>query len=196
MSKTIDNIKCGNYEVVDNRGVYVTKHFTQCLEKEFADLEAKLAESESKVKEYANEITRRNTEQLDMQTRSFFKIRDLDTEILELKQQLAEKDKNALALFSALYDILEEQDPENVSSRIDYLTKQNNGTISDFYKEHKVLKQKLEEKDQDKISFVIAKLEKVKEHFINIKTPTLGVIRMAEMVMYIDNQIKQLKEGN
>ena len=52
------------------------------------------------------------------------------------------------------------------------------------------------EQDQDKISFAIAELEKVKEHFINIKTPTLGVIRRAEMVMYIDNQIKQLKEGN
>ena len=46
---------------------------------------------------------------------------------------------------------------------------------------------------QDKISFAIAELEKVKEHFINIKTPTLGVIRRAEMVMYIDNQINGLK---
>ena len=54
----------------------------------------------------------------------------------------------------------------------------------------------LKQQDQDKISFAIAELEKVKEHFINIKTPTLGVIRRAEMVMYIDNQIKQLKEGN
>lgn len=48
MSKTIDNIKSGNYEVVDNQGVSVTGHFTQCLEKEFADLEAKLAEKDRK----------------------------------------------------------------------------------------------------------------------------------------------------
>ena len=48
MSKTIDNIKSGNYEVVDNQGVSVTRHFTQCLEKEFADLEAKLAEMTKK----------------------------------------------------------------------------------------------------------------------------------------------------
>ena len=42
MSKIIDNLKCGNYEVVDNQGVSVTRHFTQCLEKELADMEAKL----------------------------------------------------------------------------------------------------------------------------------------------------------
>ena len=54
MSKIIDNIKSGNYEVVDNQGVSVTGHFTQCLEKEFADLEAKLAESEEKVKHWHN----------------------------------------------------------------------------------------------------------------------------------------------
>ena len=42
---------------------------------------------------------------------------------------------------------------------------------------------------------VIDELEKVKEHFINIKTPTLGVIRMSEMVMYIDNQINVLRNN-
>ena len=46
VSKIIENLKSGNYEVVDNQGVSVTRHFTQCLEKEFADLEAKLKESE------------------------------------------------------------------------------------------------------------------------------------------------------
>lgn len=49
MSKTIDNIKSGNYEVVDNQGVSVTRHFTQCLEKELADLEAKLAEKDKEI---------------------------------------------------------------------------------------------------------------------------------------------------
>ena len=48
MSKTIENLKSGNYEVVDNKGVSVTQHFIECLEKEFADIEAKLAESENK----------------------------------------------------------------------------------------------------------------------------------------------------
>ena len=132
MSKTIDDIKCGNYEVVDNHGVSITRHFTQCLEKEFADLEAKLAEKENEIKKL--------TEELD--------------------------DKNFCKDFV------------------------------DLYTENKLKTQMLHENWKDKISFAIAELEKVKEHFINIKTPTLGVIRRAEMVMYIDNQIKQLKEGN
>lgn len=51
MNKIIDNIKSGNYEVVDNQGVSVTGHFTQCLEKEFADLEAKLEEKDKQIKE-------------------------------------------------------------------------------------------------------------------------------------------------
>lgn len=46
MSKTLENLKSGKYEVVDNQGVSVTQHFIECLEKEFAELETKLAESE------------------------------------------------------------------------------------------------------------------------------------------------------
>ena len=57
MSKIIDNIKCGNYEVVDNQGVSVTRHFTQCLEKEFADLEAKLTEiTKEKIQEIRKQV--------------------------------------------------------------------------------------------------------------------------------------------
>ena len=51
MNKIIDSIKSGNYEVVDNQGVSVTGHFTQCLEKEFADLEVKLAEKDKEIKQ-------------------------------------------------------------------------------------------------------------------------------------------------
>jgi hypothetical protein len=51
VSKTIENLKNGNYEVVDNQGVSVTQHFIQCLEKEFADLEAKLAEKDEEAQE-------------------------------------------------------------------------------------------------------------------------------------------------
>lgn len=42
MSKTLENLKSGNYEVVDNQGVSVTTHFIECLEKEFFDLEEQL----------------------------------------------------------------------------------------------------------------------------------------------------------
>lgn len=37
MSKTIENLKSGNYEIVDNQGVSVTNHFIECLEKELAN---------------------------------------------------------------------------------------------------------------------------------------------------------------
>ena len=54
MSKTLENLKSGNYEVVDNQGVSVTQHFIECLEKEFADLEAKLAEKEKQLENAQN----------------------------------------------------------------------------------------------------------------------------------------------
>ena len=47
-----ENLKSGNYEVVDNQGFSVTQHFIECLEKEFANLEAKLKESEKDKQEY------------------------------------------------------------------------------------------------------------------------------------------------
>ena len=46
MSKILENLKSGYYEVVDNQGVSVTQHFIECLEKEFADIEAKRAEAQ------------------------------------------------------------------------------------------------------------------------------------------------------
>lgn len=56
MNKTIENIKNGNYSVVDNQGVSVTEHFVNCLEQEFADLEAKLAEKEEEIETLNNKI--------------------------------------------------------------------------------------------------------------------------------------------
>ena len=61
--------------------------------------------------------------------------------ITNLETKLAEKDKEIeklkshnIALFAALYQILEKEDDENVSSRIDQLTAQNNSYTSDLYK--------------------------------------------------------------
>ncbi len=51
MNKAIENLKNGNYEVVDNQGVSVTIHFVECLGKEFADLEVKLAEKDEQIKD-------------------------------------------------------------------------------------------------------------------------------------------------
>ena len=75
MRKTIENLKSGNYEVVDNQGVSVTTHFIECLEKEFADLEAKLDEIQNEKDELIS------------------KYRYWKGECAELKEQLARTEK-------------------------------------------------------------------------------------------------------
>ena len=162
---------------------------TDCFNK-IADLEAKLAESENKVKEYATEITRRNTEQLDMQTRSFLKIRDLDTEILKLKQQLAEKDE-----------------------KIDNLNKEFVQSIHDW---KEIVEKKNEEiaqlEEHDMIfhnQLAIEQLEKVSSMLYSIPTPYDMITSlpisgntfsngfhkgMYKVIELIDNQIAELKK--
>ena len=87
MSKTIKNLKSGNYEVVDSQGVSITTHFIECLEKEFADLEAKLAESEKKLDNVINSI-RTNT-LIDMENKEMLELENvnLKNELSELKQK-------------------------------------------------------------------------------------------------------------
>ena len=62
VSKIIENLKSGNYEVVDNQGVSVTRHFTQCLEKEFTDLEAKLEEKDEEIAYLTKQVKKFNNE--------------------------------------------------------------------------------------------------------------------------------------
>lgn len=58
------------------------------------------------------------------------------------EQDVVQLINQSLVLYSALYDLLEKDDPENVASRIDYLTKQDNGNVNDMYKELLILRQK------------------------------------------------------
>ena len=143
MNKIIDNIKSGNYEVVDNQGVSVTGHFTQCLEKEFADLEAKLAESEEKCKKAYQE---------GLLQKQF----DKDMEIEQLKQQLVEKEKELkqikldLGMFKSVNEFINEYG---------------------IKKAREVLLQTEKTKRQDKISFTIDILEELAgcSNYINSK---------------------------
>ena len=82
MNKILESLKSGNYEVVDNQGVSVTQHFIECLEKEFADLEAKLAESEKQFI-VANNL-RKNSDEvlLNYKTKKY----GLDKTIQELRK--------------------------------------------------------------------------------------------------------------
>ena len=68
-----------------------------------------------------------------------------DKQIKELEQKVQElqelDNKRAFRLYCMLYDILEIQDPENVASRIDYLTGKDYSEMCELYKTAKNLKQ-------------------------------------------------------
>ena len=102
MSKIIDNIKCGNYEVVDNQGVSVTRHFTQCLEKELADMEAKLAEKDKEI----NNL--KELRKFEIENKKELRENQLQ-EIIKLEKELAEKDKElekVLAIYKRALELM------------------------------------------------------------------------------------------
>ena len=152
----------------------------------------------------------------------------------ELQQQLAEKEKENLILFSMIYETLEKQGCENVTSQIDQMTGLILDKQADWFKgnkncaellkllaeKEKELKYKTAEcekwktdykncselekirsrehqycldnwraSEQDKISFCIDKLEKVKDYNYTLRFGSSAINE------FIDNQIKQLKEG-
>lgn len=112
------------------------------------------------------------------------KLEDYSNEIRELKQKLEAKDRNALALFSALYEVLEKQDPENVSTRIDFLTKQDNGKINDIYKEWRVLEQQLAEL-QDKLG-------DAEEHIDSLELQLREQYQIVDKLVKKNNKLKNL----
>lgn len=179
MSKTIENLKNGNYAVVDNQGVSVTRHFIECLEKEFADLEAKLEEmtgkynacqearkleiefnkqDKAKLKQQLFDSGLKTLEEIKLSEQRKKMLEDLSTKNWELEHQLAEKQKENNELHIAI---------NKMSIDLTNLLKGN----------------------QDKISFAVEQLEKVKE--FNVQQ----VFSSKPLDNFIDNQIKQLKEG-
>lgn len=120
-----------------------------------------------------------------------FELKKLKLENNELKQQLAEKKKENNELVFIVEEIeqfaWEQLNNENLDKYEAYdemLTKIKQLTRQSSY----------EEKHQEKTEFAIKKLEQVKEHFINIKNTTLGVIRRADMMIYLNNLIEELKK--
>ena len=120
------------------------------------DIETKLAESEEAIK-YLKGIKR-------------YDIGEMLTENAELKQQLAEKEKEI----------------ENLYNRLNSKQKFYEMGLEKDYKEYLSRLNKLEKQcDQDKISFCIEKLEKVKHYAKHIQ---------GGLIDYIDNQIEELKK--
>ena len=66
------------------------------------------------------------------------RIKELEDKIRELQEV---DNKRAFRLYCMLYDMLEEKDPENVASRIDYLTGKDYSEMCELYKTAKNLKQ-------------------------------------------------------
>ena len=143
------------------------------LQDKIADLEAKLAESNESHHKNIVELTKIATEK--------------DRKIEKLKQQLAEKDQT-------IETILKENE--------ELVKKHNVYTWGDEIQQDKIYAITGEALDflinsQDKISFAVEKLEKVKEYCNEegFKKVGNGLIRYFDLADFIDNQIKLLKEG-
>lgn len=85
------------------------------------------------------------------------RIKELEDKIRELQEV---DNKRAFRLYAVLYDVLEKQDPENVASRIDYLTGKNYNNICELYKTAKNLKQH----DRELVKEVCEKIRKFCEN--------------------------------
>ena len=184
MSKTLENLKSGNYEVVDNQGVSVTQHFIECLEKEFADLEAKLADSEKQIKDAR--------ETANMSVDSWCKNRR------KYEAQIAEMQNKSFILYSMLYETLEKQGCDNVASQIDQMTGWTYDKEADWLKGNRSYDQLKQSQKQ----LAIKELEKTLNNFRN--RPTHFDVARQELCLsdkdkqfidFINNQIKELDGG-
>lgn len=188
-------------------------------DRKISDLEAKLAESEKQIKD-AREAG-------NMAVDSWCKNRR------KYEAQIAEMQNKSFILYSMLYETLEKQGCDNVASQIDQMTGWTYDKEADWLKGNRnydQLKQQLAEKEkeisevlakqsitclntiekayQDKISFAIEQLGKVKELLNTDFESTISWIDPYEdgeylnsmtynhnnTIKIIDNQIKQLKE--
>jgi chromosome segregation ATPase len=159
------------------------------LQEENADLEAKLAESEKNV-QVEEMLKNYGKEEIKKLHKRINEIVERDKNIVtELKQQLAEKEKE-------IEKLTEELDDKNFCK--DFV---------DLYSENKLKTQMLQENWKDKISFAVERLEKVKEWCENHKYSDEDdyVITyepdeedasgcMDYLKEYIDNQIEELKK--
>ena len=200
MNKIIETIKRGNYEVVDNQGISVTQHFTQCLEKEFADLEAKLAEAQKtiEIQRMSNDALMENNLDLsyDKVDSAYEYAKEMASnwesqyqgEIAELKQQLAEKDEEI--------ETLKEENERNKAE-----AESQHKSFIDCFKDKMGLTlyyDNIEKQhNQDKISFAVEQLEKVRHillgHYSSTNYKCIKEV-CRDIDKQIDNQIEQLKE--
>ena len=166
----------GKPNTIEDNNVDYNNCNIYAMRQKIADLEAKLAESEKNVEFYQERYSDATTSAYGADLIAKNIQSRLEEEIRELKQQLAEKEKEIARLKELNIDI--------------------------------PIKQMQFHHNQDKISFAVEQLEKVKEFvirqlFITIKgcsdldeAEAKGCNELREeTIKEIDNQIKQLKEG-
>ena len=108
--------------------------------------------------------------------------REKDKQIKELEQKVQElqevDNKRAFRLYCVLYNELEKQCPENVASRIDFMTSENYADICELYKTAKNLKQH----DRELVKEVCEKIarnvrvRKIQEEWYVIETDLRAVL--------------------
>ena len=176
-------------------------------EKQIADLEAKLAESEEKYKKLGE--CYKNTARQDLEDK--YRLAD---EIDQLKQQLAEKEeelkkfKSIGATPRQLQRAYQERYKYN-ERRLQLEEQLNSAKVGEEFalkccdEANNLLALQVAGQNQDKISFCIEKLEKVKEFCNNPKNRVeyeycpnawTYAVDKDKLMLEIDNQIKQLKE--
>lgn len=116
--------------------------------------------------------------------------REKDKRIKELEQKVQElqevDNKRAFRLYSVLYNVLEKQDPENVASRIDYLTGKDYSEMCELYKTAKNLK-------QHDLELVKEVCEKIKLKFSDTRTHNWG-IEQFELYEFLDQIQKEFEK--
>ena len=113
------------------------EHFNEWFSFEIYKIELNTNEQENQIKQLKQQLTKKSQQ------------------IKKSKQTIKEKNSFGLALFATLYELLEETDPENVSSRISFCTRQKKSLYDDTYKTIRNLQHRLEEKDKEIKSLIV-----------------------------------------
>ena len=170
-----------NKQVVKFDSYEVIRTLNQQADK-ISDLEAKLAESEDFTQGYRKECAK------------------IQSENVQLKQQLAEKEKEIEEVRSNHANLVADIAYKAVNV---YTTESKKTGIPTFYKIHYSQLLKIEDMEnlrnyaQDKISFAVEQLEKVKNEITPIFCVPNGIYSNLhnEVFKTIDNQIAELKRG-
>ena len=163
-------------QVVENQNYIMTQE--EVCER-LNDLEEKLAESEEQLLQKERKIEDLMLCEFVATTLDFNK---LSADNCKLKQQLAEKDEEIRVAYS-----FRKQKCDNLQKALAEKEEEFMQVVKDW-------KSLVESKNQDKISFCIEKLEKVKEKF-GYKYNSQLMVSSKGLCEYIDNQIASLKRG-